>query len=209
MSAVGRLKKCLQDGGKAGYTAPDDLKKKALENVLTKFQYTDALEKAAEKHDKKIAALTYDKILPFVERKVEAAELLAVKVAIEGQGSRSSSSRPHHEYGAAASGLCGGSGKGKEGKEKKGKKRETSFQSLGDRDRNAGTAAASSQGGSSSSFCPCSNCRHLKHYDEAKGCSAKNVRCSVPGCNQTGHYAKYCLLKKQKQQQVAATGVRV
>uniref|UniRef100_A0A0G4H614 Uncharacterized protein n=1 Tax=Chromera velia CCMP2878 TaxID=1169474 RepID=A0A0G4H614_9ALVE len=132
--AVGRLKKCLQDGGKAGYTAPDDLKKRALENVLTKFEYTDASEKAAEKHDKKIAALTYNEILPFVERKVEAAELLAVKVAIEG---------------------------------------------------------------------------HLKHYDEAKGCPAKNVRCSVPRCNQTGHYTKCCPLKKQKQQQAAAAGVRV
>uniref|UniRef100_A0A0G4H0T1 Protein kinase domain-containing protein n=1 Tax=Chromera velia CCMP2878 TaxID=1169474 RepID=A0A0G4H0T1_9ALVE len=166
-------------------------------------------EKAAEKHDKKIATLTYDEILSFVERKVETAELLAVKVAIEGQGSRSSSSRPHHEYGAAASGLRGGSGKGKGGKEKKGKKRETSFQSSGDRDRNAGTAAASSQGGSSLSSRPCPNCGHLKHYDEAKGCPAKNVRCSVPGCNQTGHYAKCCPLKKQKQQQAAAAGVRV
>uniref|UniRef100_A0A0G4FKJ2 CCHC-type domain-containing protein n=1 Tax=Chromera velia CCMP2878 TaxID=1169474 RepID=A0A0G4FKJ2_9ALVE len=213
VSAVGRLKKCLRDGGKAGYTAPDDLKKRALENVLTnfklKFKYTDASEKATEKHDKKIAALTYDEILPFVERKVEAAELLAVKVAIKGQGSRSSSPRPHHKYRAAASGLRGGSEKGKGGKEKKGKKRETSFQSSGDRDGNAGAVAASSQGGSSSSSRPCPNCGHLKHYDEAKGCPAKNVRCSVPKCNQTGHYAKCCPLKKQKQQQAAAAGVRV
>uniref|UniRef100_A0A0G4FPD1 Uncharacterized protein n=1 Tax=Chromera velia CCMP2878 TaxID=1169474 RepID=A0A0G4FPD1_9ALVE len=209
VSAVGRLKKCLRDGGKAGYTAPDDLKKRALENVLTKFEYTDALEKATEKHDKKIATLTYDEILPFVERKVEATELLAVKVAIEGQGSRSSSSRPHHEYGAAASGLRGRFEKGKGGKEKKGKKRETSFQSSGDRDGNAGAAAASSQGGSSSSSRLCPNCGHLKHYDEAKGCPAKNVRCSVPGCNQTGHYTKCYPLKKQKQQQAAAAGVTV
>uniref|UniRef100_A0A0G4IEL9 Uncharacterized protein n=1 Tax=Chromera velia CCMP2878 TaxID=1169474 RepID=A0A0G4IEL9_9ALVE len=184
-----------------GYTAPDDLKKRALKNVLTKFEYNDASEKATEKHDKKIAALTCDEILPFVERKVEAAELLAVKIAF--------SSHPHHEYRAAASGLHGGSGKEKGGKEKKRKKRETSFQSSGNRDRNAGTAAASSQGGSSSSSHPCPNCRHLKHYDEAKGCPAKNIRCSVPGCNQTGHYTKCCLLKKQKQQQAAAAGVRV
>uniref|UniRef100_A0A0G4H645 Uncharacterized protein n=1 Tax=Chromera velia CCMP2878 TaxID=1169474 RepID=A0A0G4H645_9ALVE len=209
VSAVGRLKKCLQDGGKAGYTAPNDLKKRAFDNVFTKFKYIDASEKAAEKHDKKIAALTYDEILLFVERKVEAAELLAVKVAIEGQGSCSSSSHPHHEYGAAASGLRRGSGKGKGGKEKKGKKRETSFQSSGDRDGNAGAAAASSQGGSSSSSRLCPNCGHLKHYDEAKGCPAKNVRYSVPRCNQTGHYTKCCLLKKQKQQQAAAAGVRV
>uniref|UniRef100_A0A0G4HBS4 Uncharacterized protein n=1 Tax=Chromera velia CCMP2878 TaxID=1169474 RepID=A0A0G4HBS4_9ALVE len=192
-----------------GYTASNNLKKRALQNVLTKFEYTDASEKAAEKYDKKIAALTYDEILPFIERKVEAAEFFAVKVAIKGQGSRSSSSHPHHEYGAAASGLRGGSGKGKRGKEKKGKKRETLFQSSRDRDGNAGTAAASSQGGSSSSSRPCPNCEHLKHYDEAKGCPAKNVRCSVPGCNQMGHYAKCCPLKKQKQQQAAAAGVRV
>uniref|UniRef100_A0A0G4ICM6 Uncharacterized protein n=1 Tax=Chromera velia CCMP2878 TaxID=1169474 RepID=A0A0G4ICM6_9ALVE len=102
MSAVGRLKKCLRDGGNAGYTASDDLKKRALENILTKFEYTDALEKAAEKHDKKIATLMYDEILPFVERKVEVVELLAVKVAIEGQGPHPSSARPHHKYGAAA-----------------------------------------------------------------------------------------------------------
>uniref|UniRef100_A0A0G4I9U7 Uncharacterized protein n=1 Tax=Chromera velia CCMP2878 TaxID=1169474 RepID=A0A0G4I9U7_9ALVE len=127
VSAVGRLKKCLRDGGKAGYTAPNDLKKRALKNVLTKFEYTDASEKAAKKHDKKIAALTYDEILPFVERKVEAAELLSVKVAIEGQGPRPSSARPHHEYGAAASDLCeGGLKKGKVGrgrKEKRGRHR--------------------------------------------------------------------------------------
>uniref|UniRef100_A0A0G4I020 Uncharacterized protein n=1 Tax=Chromera velia CCMP2878 TaxID=1169474 RepID=A0A0G4I020_9ALVE len=211
VSAVGHLKKCLQDGGKTGYTAPDDLKKRALENVLTKFEYTDASEKAAKKHDRKIAALTYDEILPFVERKVEAAELLAVKVAIEGQGPRPSSACPHHKYGAAASGLRGGSEKGKGGKEKKRKKKKTSFQSSGefDRDGNAGAAAASSQGGSSSSSRPCSNCGYLKHYDEANGCLAKNVRDSVPGCNQTGHYAKCCPLKKQKQQQAAAAGVRV
>uniref|UniRef100_A0A0G4FIW5 Uncharacterized protein n=1 Tax=Chromera velia CCMP2878 TaxID=1169474 RepID=A0A0G4FIW5_9ALVE len=191
------------------YTASNDLKKRALENILTKFEYTNASEKATEKHDKKIAALTYDEILPFVEKKVEATELLAVKVAIEGQSSRSSSFRPHHEYGAAASGLHGGSGKGKRGKEKKGKKRETSFQSSGDREGNAGATAASSQGGLSSSSRPCPNCGHLKHYDKAKGCPAKNVKCSIPRYNQTGHYTKCCPLKKQKQQQAAAAGMRV